>query len=390
VTGAPASEIDAAIAARARVRGRAIRETAVALAEAARRWRHDDALARALPDVAALSQPMVQAVLPLVAEALDADALCELHAREGRAGMPPALVAATVASNVPGLALPAIALGVLAGAAVVVKSGRADPLSAPAFRRALHAVDPDLSATVVATAWPGGDVEAEAAVLSRADVVVATGSDATVTAIAARHGTKVLAHGDRTSFAVVPDDADDAEIAALAWDVARYEQRGCLSPHAVLVVGDAKTVAVRLLAALDVVARDVPRSSGSTEERAARRLALEDARFGGGAVHESSGGAVLVEGGRRIAGGIGGRTVRVYAIAAPHDVPDAFTAATVECIGVGRGVALDAASLRARGVARICPVGRMQRPRIDWPRGQRPALASLFRVAGEPRIQVES
>jgi hypothetical protein len=71
-------------------------------------------------------------------------------------------------------------------------------------------------------------------------------------------------------------------------------------------------------------------------------------------------------------------------------VPGAFAAGTVECVGVGRGIALDVAALRARGVARVCPLGRMQRPRIDWPRGQRPALASLFRVASEPRIQVES
>jgi hypothetical protein len=32
----------------------------------------------------------------------------------------------------------------------------------------------------------------------------------------------------------------------------------------------------------------------------------------------------------------------------------------------------------------------MQRPRIDWPRGQQPALGSLFRTENEPRIQVES
>jgi hypothetical protein len=53
-------------------------------------------------------------------------------------------------------------------------------------------------------------------------------------------------------------------------------------------------------------------------------------------------------------------------------------------------VQLDVEALRRRGVARVCPLGRMQRPRIDWPRGQRPPLATLFRAAGEPRIQVES
>jgi hypothetical protein len=52
-------------------------------------------------------------------------------------------------------------------------------------------------------------------------------------------------------------------------------------------------------------------------------------------------------------------------------------------------VALDAEALRRHGVARVCPIGRMQRPRLDWPRGQRPALGALFRDDGEPRIQVE-
>src|ERR1041384_7345816 len=31
----------------------------------------------------------------------------------------------------------------------------------------------------------------------------------------------------------------------------------------------------------------------------------------------------------------------------------------------------------------------MQRPRIDWPRGQRPALGSLFRAGDEPRRSEE-
>jgi hypothetical protein len=390
VSDALAAEIDAAVAARARLRGRPVRETAAALAEAARRWRDDEALVRALPDAAALSPAMVRAVLPLVVEPLDEAALCELHARESGAGTPPVLVAATVASNVPALALPAIALGCLAGAAVVVKSGRADPASAPAFRRALDAVDPSLAATVVATTWPGGVADAEAVVLSRADVVVATGADATVAAIAARYGEKVIAHGSRTSFAVVRDDAGDDEIAALAWDVARYEQRGCLSANAVLVLGDAHAIAGRLLAALDAVAPDLGPPCLTTAERATRRLGLEDARFAGADVAESMGGAVVVDPARRIVDGLGGRTVRLHAITDVREVADAFTPATIECIGVGRGVVLDAAVLRARGVARICPLGRMQRPRIDWPRGQKPALASLFRAGAEPRIQVES
>jgi hypothetical protein len=390
VSAPVAAAIDAAVAARERLRGRPVRETAATLAGAARRWQDDPVLLRTLPDAAHLGPAMVRAVLPLVAEPLDEAALCELHARESGHGEAPALVVSVLASNVPALALPAIAHACLAGAAIVVKSGRADTVSAPAFRHALEAVDPLLAATVVAAAWPGGTAEVEDAILPRADVVVATGADATVAGLVRRYGAKVLAHGSRTSLAVLGNEPGDDEIEALAWDVVRYEQRGCLSPHALLVRGAAATVAARLLAALERLARTLPAPAAATEARAAHRLALEAARFAGATVLEGDGGTVVVDPEPRVVDEIGRRTVRVRAIDRADDVVHAFAPGTVECIGIGRGVALDAEALRTRGVARVCPVGRMQRPRIDWPRGQRPALASLFRATGEPRIQVES
>ncbi len=333
---------------------------------------------------------MVRIVLPLVAEALDADALVTLHDREGRAGKSPSLVAALIASNVPGLAVPAIAHACLAGAAVLVKSGRGDMLSAPAFRRALAAIDPVLAATIVTTYWPGGAPDVEDAILPRADVVVATGADATVEALGNRLGAKVLTYGNRASIAIVSHDPSDGELADLAWDVARYEQRGCLSPHDVFVQGDPRSVAARLVAALDAVEDDAPLPPIATAARAAHRLAIEEADFGGASVIASRGGTVVLDSHPSVAAPIGRRTVRLHALDRSAGLGNTFAAGTIECIGIGHDVSLDVEALRDRGVARICPVGRMQRPPIDWPRGQRPALASLFRVSGTPRIQVES
>jgi hypothetical protein len=390
VTTSLDASIEAAVAASARLRGRPIRETATALDEAARRWRDDPELDRDLPGAADLTPEMVRVVLPLVAEALDADALVALHEREGRAGTPPALVAALIASNVPALAVPMIAHVCLAGAAVLIKSGRGDMLSAPAFRRALAAVDPALAATIVTTYWPGGSPDVEDAILPRADVVVATGADATIEAIGNRLGASVLAYGNRSSLAVVSRDPSDDELAGLAWDVARYEQRGCLSPHDVFVQGDPRKVMERLVAALDVVEHDVPMPPIATRARAAHRLAIEEVRFEGATVIASHGGTVVLDSQSRVAAPIGRRTVGVHALDRYAGLGDSFAAGTIECIGVGRDVSLDVDALRDRGVARICPVGRMQRPPIDWPRGQRPALAALFRVSSAPRIQVES
>lgn len=380
--------IDAALAARERTTGRPVRDVASALAAAARRWRSDTTLASALPDAANLSAPMVDDVMALVAEHIDADALLELHAREGGDGGP-SLVAHVLASNVPALAVPAIVLGLLAGAAVVVKSGRADPHSADAFQRALAAVDPELAARVVSTYWRGGTTDVEDAILGRADRIVATGADASVAALA-RLGPRVIAHGSRSSFAVAAADVDDATLEALAWDVARYEQRGCLSPQVLLVVGgDARAVGERLLARLAVPAHALPPMPRTKDERFGRGVALANVRFTGGAVLESPDGTVVVGAPERPWDGTGCRTVFVDAIASARGVADAFPPGTIECVGIAGDVALDVDALRARGVARICRVGRMQRPRIDWPRGQRPALGSLFRLPDEPRIQVE-
>jgi hypothetical protein len=127
----------------------------------------------------------------------------------------------------------------------------------------------------------------------------------------------------------------------------------------------------------------------SLAERAAHRLALEEARFAGATVLEGAGGTVIVDPAFRPVPGPGRRTVGVHATD-PAALADVVVPGTVECIGLAPGLSVDVEALRERGVARVCPLGRMQRPRIDWPRGQRPPLAALFRPVSERRIQVET
>jgi hypothetical protein len=382
-------ELDAIVAARARLRGRSVRSIAEALAAAAARWRDDPEVRTELARTTDLSPAMLDAVLPFVAEPIDADALVDLHAREGEP-QGPALIAHVLASNVPALAVPAITLSCLAGAAVVVKSGRADRVSGPAFARALTAMDPDLGATILATYWPHQATDAERVVLAAADVVTITGTNEAIAAVSRRTNARIVAHGARTSVALMGEHASDAEVGALALDVARYEQRGCLSPTTVFVDGggDVQEFAQRLLAALDAAAVALP-TPQSTAVRAARRVALEAARFAGATVLEGSGGAVVLgPSSRTIDDALTGRTVSVQRF--EGDSLEPFRRGQIECIGVDDGMRIGESFFQDHGVSRICPVGRMQRPRIDWPRGQRPALGSLFRDGNEPRIQVES
>ena len=397
-----------AVRARTRLRARAIGDTAEALGAAAARWGIDAELLRDLPAVARLSAPVVAAAVRIAAAALDTSAMLALVEHEfgaGAAGRPapagPSLVGHVLAGNVPALGLPAIALGCLVGAAVVVKSGRDDPLSAPAFHRALAAVDPALAATVVTAYWPGGERAWEEAAFARADVVVASGTDETVAALAGRLGARLLAHGERVSVAAVSREGlgrDEPLAERLALDVALHDQRGCLSPCAVYVEADGRlspmAFAERLAAALDTVARALPPGPATIEERAARRTLEGEAeweprcRVLGGA-----GGLVVYDPRPAFRPIAGRRAIRLHPLDTLAALPVMLPRGRVECVGLaasGPETAALVPALRALGVARICPIGRMQQPTLAWPRSQRLPLGSLLGRPGPSALEVEA
>jgi len=400
------ARIEAAARARSRLVNRPLTGTVASLAAAATAWREDTELARALPSVARLDPTMVAALLPLVAEALDADAMAALVESElgTRASARPAptevaLVAHVLASNVPALALPAIALSCLTGAAVVVKSGRDDPLSALAFQRALAAVDPDLAATVVTAYWPGGAPELEEVLLARADVAVLTGGEPALAALARRVGGRLVTHGPRLSLAAVGRDGleeADRVAHAIAIDVALYEQRGCLSPRAVYVESGGglppRDFAERLAATLDGLAERLPLVSPSLEERALARILRDGSDWTPGtAVLSGRGGTVVYDEDPSFRPTLPPRSLRVHPIASLTALPGLLPAAQIECVGLAGGDprALVPA-LREHGVSRLCPAGRMQRPPLTWPRGQHAPLGALLGHPGLPRCTVET
>jgi acyl-CoA reductase-like NAD-dependent aldehyde dehydrogenase len=398
------ARIEGALAAREELRARPLADTIAALEEAALSWSQDRTLAAELPLATRLSPAMIAAVMPIAAATLDAAAMTELVEDEwgrGAAERPPApgpgLVAHVLASNVPALALPAIALACLAGAAVVVKSGRRDALSAPAFVYALANVDPELAATIVTEYWPGGDLGREDALLARADVVVLTGGDEAIAALAGRAHGRVLAHGPRASVAALGRSAlgDTRAATALALDVALHDQRGCLSPHAVYVEtgGDVspRDFADHLADALGEIARSLPRGEVGIEERAAVRACADEVEFlPGGIVLDSAEGKVLYDELTTFRPTAGLRTIRVHPLDDVRTLPEILPIGTIECVGLaGLDAAPLVAGLRARGVSRLCPVGAMQQPLLSWPRGQQPPLGALVGRASEPLLARE-
>jgi hypothetical protein len=173
---------------------------------------------------------------------------------------------------------------------------------------------------------------------------------------------------------VVVDDADRLDAAALARDIALYEQRGCLSPHAVYVVDAAERVAHLLATALESIAETWPRAGGAIAERARVRAFLDEAEWAGATVTAGAWGAVLLDPAEEFRPTCGHRTVRVHRVDGVDAMSARLPGGQIECIGATGRVPDD---LRDLGVSRLCRIGDMQRPPLSWPRGGLPPLRSL-------------
>jgi hypothetical protein len=289
---------------------------------------------------------------------------------------------------------------------VLAKTAARDPITAPVVARSIAAVDAQLARCVEVVAFPGADAAGMAAFLE-ADCVLATGSDATIAAVAARMRADraLLRHGHRVSIALLgPDACDGAALTdaarGLALDVALWDQQGCLSPIAVYVASDTsacRRVGAALARELAALAPGLPR--GEVDAGAAALFAHErdsaELRAAAGTdvlLHTARDGgfAVVCEPDASARPAPLHRFVRIHPIPAPAALapalgPLAGHLAGVALAGFGPAEAPIRGQLKKLGVSRTCAPGALQSPPLAWPRDGLPVLASLIR--SEPSIQ---
>ncbi len=318
----------------------------------------------------------------------NADVLTRLRARELREPFAaPRVTAVWLAGSIPPAAFSAIALPLLAGSAVYVKASSADPVSARSFAESLRGIDPGVAAAV--------RIGANAKALDACDAVVAQGSDETIAAIRARvGGTRTfLGYGHKLSLGAIGAGVDPVGAAQrLALDVALWDGRGCLSPAWALVHdsprGRAAEVARALAATLDELDESLPRGALTPAEAAdllelrARAAVREGTRLEL-AAGASSWTVVLESAGVRPPPG----TLRFVSVVPFEDAEDlarfvAPLAPHLSCVGhagFGDEVAHLGALAVAAGASRICPLGRMQLPPLDWNHDGQSPLRPLVR-----------
>lgn len=150
------------------------------------------------------------------------------------------------AGSVPGVTVTSMLRALLVKSPVLVKPGAGDVALTTRFARELHRSDPRLAAAVAVHYWPGGAPAWrtwERELLTRADHVVVYGGNDTIESVRARApaSTRVIEHPHRIGVAIVDPGAAPGAAAEAARAVSLFDQKGCVSTHLILLLGDRTT-----------------------------------------------------------------------------------------------------------------------------------------------------
>ena len=291
------------------------------------------------------------------------------------------------AGNVPGLPVWPFYSALAMKTALLAKTSSMEPVLAPLLARTIAEEDEDLAACIAVVWWKGGSTELDRAAVRDAPAVLAFGGEHAIASIAreTHPEARVVLQGPKVSVAYVSSASLTRSglgglAARAAFDVALYDQQGCLSPHAIYVqrggeVGPA-AFAAALGQALEELRDGLPRRALGAEHAARVQLYRAQAHFE--EALESRGTRVLTssqstdwtlvyEDGARFEPTPAYRTVRVHAVSGAEEVAEALAPAAhyIEAIGVeARGSERGklAGAFAATGIPRVTALGSLQRP----------------------------
>jgi hypothetical protein len=298
-----------------------------------------------------------------------------------------------LAGNVPGVGVFGMVAGLLAGVPGLVKTASREPFLPELVARSLVAEDPRLAAGLAVVHWSGGSTAHERIAFSGADLVIAYGRSESLDAVAAYEPRRLLRFGPRMSVAVVAREAcTPATAANAAFQIALFDQQGCLSPQLVVVEEGrpADHFAAALAAELMRLAETLPAAPLTLAESTAVWRFLERQRWRAqeGAsvtVHTDvkSRFSVVCDRSAVIQPSPLHRHVVVVPVASLADAcaPLSQFVGLIETLGYAgpERRTSEAAALAERcGAHRLCPLERMQAPPFAWCQGGYARLASFF------------
>lgn len=313
----------------------------------------------------------------------------------------PELLVHITGGRLPNPVLTHLVHGLLVRAAQFVKCASGTSFLPRLFAHSLHEVEPKLSACLEIAEWPGGTRALEQALFAQADCITATGSDETIAAIREQipAGVRFLGYGHRLSFGYLADEVLvrytlPKVVERAAEDVVAWDQLGCLSPHVFYVETGNPESPVRFaeLLAEELAEREMRQPRGPLPTAEAATIASRRAFYEVRAAHSvdtrlwcspgSTAWTVVYENDPTLHPSCLNRFVYVKAVAGLDEALAGVEGlrgkiSTVGLAATGRKEQALALRLAHWGVARICPLGQMQRPAPTWRHDGRPSLGDL-------------
>ena len=170
------------------------------------------------------------------------DGFCRLDEGRSVRAKGPLLTFHVGAGTVPGVSVTSMIRALLVKSAVLLKPGLGDVVLPVLFAEALAEEAPELSDAMAVTYWPGGSSPLEGLALQRAEAVVAYGGNEAIRSLRVRTPVtaRFIAYHHRVSVGLVGREALTAERAPhvaqmAARAVSMFDQRGCVSAHAIYV-----------------------------------------------------------------------------------------------------------------------------------------------------------
>lgn len=334
---------------------------------------------------------------PLLDDALETSLVSERELEDAAhaiADRPPiGRVAMILPSNVETAVVRPLIWALLARDAVALRVSSRVPGLGAAFVKRLVDRDRSLGRALAVVEIDRDDDTSLRTLSGWADAVHAWGHDATIEQLESVMERPVVAHGSGLSLAVITrDGAASLDVDALARDVARHDQRGCLSPAAVLIEQgaaiDAPTLAERLYDALSSLDATWPRGEAEKDELARERAWRDTAQaiadwIGVGERH-----AVSAEPGA-VRDTPGLRNVAVHTQATSElDALLARLGPRLKCLGVVE-VDVDAWRARAPRGVHVVPIGSMQTPSLLAPADGAPPWTGFVAAEGAETKRTE-
>lgn len=319
----------------------------------------------------------------------------------------PDLLVHSWAGNVPALPLWSLVCGLLVKAGSIGKLPSAEPLFAGLFARLLAEVHPPLADCLAVVWWKGGAEEQASALYAEADTVLAYGGNDSLEQIRRRLPvtTRFLPYGHKLGFGLVSASALDtlrapATARLAAWDVMRYDQQGCYSPHVFYVERGGRVsprqFAQYLASELANLQNRFPRRALALEDSAAvagwrQAIELQAMAAGGGLGGELIGedgaafGVAYTDEAKGLVPTALNRSIQVVAVDTLDQVVARVEAHRpfLQTAGVAAAPAeLFRLSelLGAAGVTRISAIGAMSSPEAGWHHDGRFNLLDLVRM----------